>query len=422
MFKGVSDGGSINSNNDKIIDSHLKFINNSNDNYDKNDDDLIESSTSIFNNNILGNNNNTSMKLSDDSIIYNNNSNINSTNIESRGGIMNRDKNKLENQVKNWGSREDRMKKRNENINIQSSNQLIEQIEQANFADWSTHSDDDIYFSFTENCFYVFENYEYMNNDNIIIEEGYKAVTEGIPRSLSAAMCHPVWGEAARKEFEVITKGTGAIVKVNQNIAKENIKNGADCLIMLAVYEEKVKDGKTVKKVRMVANGKQHKHYEATYSPTPSREEFLIILHICAAYGWDYYWLDEQRAFLTAERNDKRPIYVKFQGDYEIYGVEKALYGTKDAPRDYHIKIDKIMYDILLCEKLHMCSCVYIKCQNDNIVIILDHVDDFVFAGNNNEYTCTVMDEFRKYVNTDDPVMNASLVLGIEFLTLPGNQ
>jgi hypothetical protein len=124
-----------------------------------------------------------------------------------------------------------------------------------------------------------------------------------------------VWGEAARTEFETLIAGTKAIVEVNQEIALENIRNGSDCLYMLAVYEEKIKDGETIKKVRLVADRRKHLNVGPTYSPTPSREEFLILLHIIAAYGWDYYWTDETRAFLTALRQDKRDMYVKFQGD-----------------------------------------------------------------------------------------------------------
>jgi hypothetical protein len=107
-------------------------------------------------------------------------------------------------------------------------------------------------------------------------------------------------------------------------------------------------------------------------------------------------------------------MYVKFQGDKEIYGVGKALYGTKDASRDYHIKVENIMYEKLLFEKLHMCSCIYVKRQNGNVVIVLGHVDDFVFTGNNNTYTSQVIEEFRQYVKTDDPILNASVVLGME--------
>ena len=43
------------------------------------------------------------------------------------------------------------------------------------------------------------------------------------------------------KEYETITTSTGAIVSVNQELAKEQIKNGAQVVRMLAVYEEKEK-------------------------------------------------------------------------------------------------------------------------------------------------------------------------------------
>jgi hypothetical protein len=411
IFKGVSDGGNINPYN--VVNSHVHQLNKEQ-TVDVEDDEEQQSVNSLPVQQIQVEATSTANKL--------------------RGGVYNRDKEIMQEQVKNWGSREERMKRRNKSeINYAiTSTELMEQInsamseenknynliqtanEEANFVDWSTHTDECVYYSFTNNCYFIFENYANNNDEEIVFEVGYKAVTEGIPKSLFAAMSHPVWGEAARTEFGVVTQGTGAIVKVNQQIAKENISNGADCMIMLAVYEEKIKDGIIIKKVRMVANGKQHKNHGPTYSPTPSREEFLIIMHLCASNNWDYYWLDEQRAFLTANRNDERPVYVKFQGDSEIYGVQKALYGTKDASRDYHIKVDSIMYEKLLCEKLHMCSCIYIKCQEGNIVIIFDHVDDFVFTGNNNQYTLEVIKEFKNYVLTDEPMLNAPIVLGME--------
>jgi hypothetical protein len=39
---------------------------------------------------------------------------------------------------------------------------------------------------------------------------------------------------------------------VIQSIARENIRNGAEVLRMFAVYEEKLKDDKLVRKVRLV--------------------------------------------------------------------------------------------------------------------------------------------------------------------------
>ncbi len=53
-----------------------------------------------------------------------------------------------------------------------------------------------------------------------------------------------------------------------------------------------------------MANGKTQKQVGETYAATPTRLEFLILLHTIAANGWDYFWIDEQRAFLTANRAD----------------------------------------------------------------------------------------------------------------------
>ena len=51
-------------------------------------------------------------------------------------------------------------------------------------------------------------------------------------------------------------------------------------MILFPVYIEKIKDGQTVYKVRLVGNGKTHYNAGETYSPTPSKEELLILLHI----------------------------------------------------------------------------------------------------------------------------------------------
>ena len=313
-----------------------------------------------------------------------------------------------------WGSREERMMRRNALRESASPTQALplDIDEEASFVDWTTHTDNSYYYSFNEDSYIVL-------TDEIapesFVEVGFKAVTVGVPRNFVEALKDPEWGEPARKEFHTITQATGAIIEVDQEIALRDIKNGADCLMMLAVYEEKVKEGMNVKMVRLVANGKTQKQVGETYAATPTRLEFLILLHTIAANGWDYFWIDEQRAFLTANRADNRPLYVRFRGDKKVYGVGKAVYGTKDASRDYRIKIDTLMIDKMKCMKLAMCSCIYIRRDNTNhVVLIYDHVDDFVFTGNSREYTLEVLSEFRTYVKTDDPVENASNVLGIE--------
>ena len=365
------------------------------------------------------------------------------------------DADKMKHQVQGWGTREERAERKHQQEQIaayeliqQQNNkrkksviretamtvcELLDQIaevqaettqckfqeteakitEESNFVDWSTHEEDMCYFSFTDNTYVTLTNSEAIEQEEYI-EEGYRAVTEGVPRSFEAALRDPVWGDPARKELSTLKDITGALVQVDQVIAHENIRNGADVLTMIAVYEEKVKNGEVVKKVRLVADGRKHKNHGPTYSPTPSREHFLVLLHIFAALGWDYYWIDEQRAFLKADRQDKRPIYARFTGIKELYGVNKAVYGTKDASRDYHIKVDDTLVQKLLCERLHLCQSIYVKQYENAVVIVFDYVDDFIFGGDDNNTTEKLISEFRKYAETDEPIQNSPLVLGME--------
>jgi hypothetical protein len=69
---------------------------------------------------------------------------------------------------------------------------------------------------------------------------------------------------------------------------------------MIPVYEEKIKEGKLVRKVRLVVNGKNHnKHGSTIATSTHSREEFLILMHLFAALDCNFYHIDKNRAFLN---------------------------------------------------------------------------------------------------------------------------
>jgi hypothetical protein len=302
------------------------------------------------------------------------------------------------------------MIKRNQNKNLTLTNH---EIIDSCFVDWSNHSEEQYYYSYSDNKFVIIEhdtssNNANINNDdesnqpnnnnlttsakeNILFSEKdeicYKAVTEGVPRNFTLALSDPIWGEAARKEYHTIMVETRAIVECDQDIARIHVKNGAEVLRMLAVYEEKEKEGKLVRKVRLVANGRQHKVHGATYSPTPSREELLIFLHYFAALDCDYYHVDEVRAFLNALKQDQHKTYAKYSGDSTFYEIIGALYGMKTASRDYQDLVATRMEQFGF-SRLHMCSCIYIKhdTQLKTFILIYDYVDDFVIGGNNKAY------------------------------------
>ena len=151
---------------------------------------------------------------------------------------------------------------------------------------------------------------------------------------------------------------------------------------MIPVYEEKQKGDKLVRKVRLVADGRQHRIHGETYSATPSREELLILLHIIACKGWEYFHLDEVRAFLNADRKDKDKIYCKFRGDPLFYEIIKAVYGLKTASHDHQATVIKKLVEQMGFTRLSMCNCIFIKeDEQGRKLIVYVYVADFLLTG-----------------------------------------
>ncbi len=393
---------------------------------------------------------------SDKNSVFTSNENKNSRGIDSV--CDNRKQLYAENRAK-WGSREQRMARRNSNsASVEQSlravtrlEDVLELIEEAHYVDWLDHSDESFYFNVCTNSFIVMDDNNYNGdltgmsvshsetNNNIdcnhnnssdsvnipvgdcseeISEDGFRAVKVGVPKSFTKALSDPVWGEAARKEFDTVTKMTGAIVSVDQSVARALISAGSEVLRMLTVYEEKMKDGVLVRKVRLVADGRGHHKHGPLYAPTPSREEFLVILQYFAKCDFTYYHLDEIRAFLNAPKQDKNRVLTKFEGNPDFYEIVKSVYGQKDAPRNYQDETERKMTQLGLT-RLHMCSSVYIEIVDNDIVLVYAYVDDYFPGGSSHEKTLSFIHRFRALTKTTDPVMNASLVVGLELRRIP---
>jgi hypothetical protein len=299
-------------------------------------------------------------------------------------------------------------------MNIRSAKEVEETIENplvSCFADWSTYEDDNYFYSFGENAYYTIrESAEGSRAENA---EGYRAVTENVPRNYLKALEDSKWGDPARKEWSTLID-TKAIVEVDSELAKEEIRNGADLVILFPVYEEKIKEGETVFKVRLVGDGRTQYSASSTYSPTPSREEFLILVHIIAVLGWEYVLVDEKRAFLNAQYKGENKIYTRLHGGDKYFEVKGALYGLKTSPKDYNEEATMRLVEMGF-KKMHMCSCIFVKkCGDGQIIIIYVFVDDYFVTGSNKIETEKFIEEFRKIVSTTEPEWDAQTVLGMK--------
>ena len=278
------------------------------------------------------------------------------------------------------------------------------------FAEWGCVQQETAFYSFNESAFVRISD-EMIGESEVL--EGYRAVTENVPRNYVAALADKEWGDAARTEWKTIADAR-CIVEVNPQLAKEEIeKNGADLVILFPVYEEKLKEGKIVKKVRLVGNGKTHYGAGKTYSPTPSREELFTLLHLIGTFDWEYIHIDEIRAFLNAPYKGEKKVFTRLKGDKKTYEVIGALYGLKTSPRDYNSVVAERLKDMGY-SRLHLCSCIYIKREGDSLVIVFDFVDDFIVTSNRTESILTFISEFRERANTTEPEWNQSNLLGMK--------
>jgi len=292
-------------------------------------------------------------------------------------------------------------------------------IELACFADWCYYEETSHYYSFVESEFLTITE-KAPTSEYLEIEEACRAVTAGVPKSFAAALEDPVWGEAARNEFNTLIT-TKAIVETSGADAKAAIRSGdADFVVLFPVYEAKMRDGKIVYKVRLVGNGKTHYGAVNTYAATPSREELLIILHIIAIFDWEYVHLDESRAFLTALYNGEKLVFTKLQGkDSKYFQVKGALYGLKTSPKDYQEKVAD-RFAQLGYTRLVMCTCIYILRTDEHLIIVYAFVDDFIFTGTSRSEIQRRIDEFRSVAITTQPDWNAACLLGVEIERVRG--
>lgn len=299
------------------------------------------------------------------------------------------------------------------------------------FADWIMHQHEAYYLSFVDGQIYRVE--ELTDHDAEMAKEaliqndksntcfaedeqeiGYKAVTDNVPRNFPAALQDPKWGAPARKELNTLFE-TKAIVQIDRDIALELIKaKEADLVILFPVYEEKIKEGNLVYKVRLVGDGRTHYSALNTYAATPSREELLIMLHIAAMMGWTYYHVDEVRAFLNAKyKGGNQRVFTKFKGDSTMYEVLGALYGLKTSPRDYQQTVIARLKSMGFLQ-LQLCTCIFIFRRGPDVVLIYDYVDDFIITGNNKDLVLEKISEIRGQTTTTDPIEDADKILGME--------
>ena len=234
------------------------------------------------------------------------------------------------------------------------------------------------------------------------------------PSTFEEAVAHKVWREAMQAELDAIEK--------NKTWQRTSLPPGHKAIGLKWVYKVK-KDsmGNVVKyKARLVAKGyvqKQGVDFKEVFAPVARLDTIRLILALAAQHGWSVHHLDVKSAFLNGDLEEE--VYVtqpegyvkKGEGD-KVLKLFKALYGLRQAPRAWNVRLDKTMKGLCFL-KSSQDPAVYTRNSKGKTLIVGVYVDDLIITGS---HTQDII-EFKEQMKNEFEMSDLGLLayyLGIE--------
>ncbi|KAL4581058.1 hypothetical protein LXL04_017266 [Taraxacum kok-saghyz] len=178
----------------------------------------------------------------------------------------------------------------------------------------------------------------YEEAEPVILEPGeLLMIAADQPLNYKEAVTYKEWRDAMQTELDVIEK--------NKTWQLVDLPPGHKAIGLKWVFKvKKYKLGKVVKhKARLVAKGfvqKQGIDFDEVFAPVAWLNTVRLILALAAQHGWVVHHLDVKSAFLNGDL--KEEVYV--------LKLSKALYGLRQAPRAWNIRLDKSLKGLDIIE------------------------------------------------------------------------
>ena len=234
------------------------------------------------------------------------------------------------------------------------------------------------------------------------------------PTSYVEAAGDPEWVKAMDSEIQSIEK--------NKTWTLTKLPTGHKPIGLKWVFKiKKNADGEVIKhKARLVAKGYVQKHgidFEEVFAPVARLDTVKLILAMAANRGWEVHHLDVKTAFFNGELEEE--VYVSQLEGYAVKGKEqyvfklsKALYGLRQAPRAWNIRLDKSL------KKLGFTKCiseqaVYKRGAGKSEIILGVYVDDLIVTGSEKD----AIEIFKKQMTAEFEMSDLGLLsfyLGLE--------
>ena len=111
------------------------------------------------------------------------------------------------------------------------------------------------------------------------------------------------------------------------------------------------------------------------FGPVARLETIRLLIALAATNGWEIHHMDVKTAFLNGDL--KELVYVTQPEGFEkkgeedrVYVLHKALYGLRQAPRAWNVKLDQVLKEMRF-KKCTKEPSVYRKTEGGNVLIIV---------------------------------------------------
>jgi hypothetical protein len=156
------------------------------------------------------------------------------------------------------------------------------------------------------------------------------------------------------------------------------------------VYKEKRNEHEIVvkHKARLVAKGyvqREGVDFKEVFAPVVRMESVRLLLAMAATKEWEVHHMDVKSAFLSDELIEevyvKQPLGFIVPGqEHKVLRLRKALYGPREAPRAWNIKLDESLVSLgfTKCATEHA---LYTRKKKQSTLVVGVYVDDLIITG-----------------------------------------
>ncbi|XXG73025.1 hypothetical protein AAC387_Pa07g2007 [Persea americana] len=175
-------------------------------------------------------------------------------------------------------------------------------------------------------------------------------------------------------------------------------------------------------RARLVAKGFTQKEgigYEETFSPVAMLKSIWILLSIAAYFDYEIWQMDVKTAFLNGNLDEciymvQPDGFVAEGREHMLCKLKKSIYGLKQASRSWNIHFDQAIKSYGF-EQNPDESCVYKRCNGNELIFLVLYVDDILLIGNDVGVLSSVKVWLSSQFDMKD-LGEASHILGIKLL------